>query len=646
MISFFRKALSSWLVLGLLGLIMIAFIVTGVSNNGPGSDAAPIDGTTLATVGDRKIGEADAEQRLQGVLRQQQAQQPDLTMAQFVTGGGYEAVIDQIVSGAALEQFARKIGLSASKPQVDAEIVGIPAFRGPTGQFDENAMRTVLQQQRVTEAQLRADIASDAIRRQLLIPVSAAAGMPAGMALPYASLMLESRSGVIGLVPASALAGGPAPTDAELNGWYRSHLAAYTIPERRVIRYAVVGQESIAAAARPTEAEIAAAYKAEAASYAPTEKRTLTQVVADTEAKARSIAAAVSAGTPIAKAAATAGLAPATLAGRTRDQVADAATPAIAAAAFAAPQGMVTAPAKSDFGWTIMRVDAIERVAGRTLAQVRDEIAAKLAAARTKDLLADAAAKIDDAISDGSSFDDVVKSQKLAVQTTPALLANGTAPDQPGWTMPADVQPLLKSANDLSADDDPVVATIVPEQRFALVSVAKVVPAAAPPLAVVRARVLADLTADRAQSRAKAIADAIATKANGGTPLSAAFAAAPVRLPAPQPTTGRRADLMRGQQQVPPPLSLMFSMASGKTRVLEAPGKQGWWVVSLNRIVPGDARQAPQLVEGARRELAKIVGEEYLEQFAAAARATVGVKADSAAIGKLKARLAGAGVAE
>lgn len=646
MISFFRKALSSWAVLGLLGLIMIAFIVTGVSTNGGPGDVATATGDTLATVGGRKVSADETEQRMQGALRQQQADQPGLTMARFVTEGGYDAVVDQIVSGAALEQFARRIGLSASKRQVDAEIVGIPGFRGPTGQFDENAMRAILAQQRVSEAQLRQDIASDAIRRQLLIPVSAGSGMSPGMALPYASLLLETRSGLIGMVPASALAGGPAPTEAELQAWYRTHLPAYTVPERRVLRYAVVGRETVAAAARPSEAEIAAAYKADAAKYAAGEKRTLTQIVADSEAKARAIAAAITAGTPAARAAADAGLAPATLAARTREQVADAATPAIAAAAFAAAQGTVTAPAKSDFGWTIMRVDAIERVAGRSLAQARDEIAATLTETKTKELLADAAAKLDDAISDGSSFDDLAKAQKLAVQVTPALLPNGTAPDQSGWVLPADVQPLLKPAGDLSADNDPVVTTIVPNERFALLGVAQVVPAAAPPLAQVRGRVLADVVADRAQSRAKAIADAIATRANGGTPLPAAFATAPVRLPAPTPTTGRRADLMRNGQTVPPPLALMFSMPAGKTRVLEAPGKQGWWVVSLGRITPGDARQAPALVDGTRRELAKIVGEEYLQQFAAAARASVGVKADNAAIGRLKARLAGAGAAE
>ena len=76
---------------------------------------------------------------------------------------------------------------------------------------------------------------------------------------------------IIGLIPASAVNAGPAPTYAEVQAWYQRNVARYSVPERRVIRYAVVSPDSVKAQATPTEAEIAAAYKENAARYAPTE---------------------------------------------------------------------------------------------------------------------------------------------------------------------------------------------------------------------------------------------------------------------------------------------------------------------------------------------------------------------------------------
>ena len=642
MISFFRRALSSWLVLGLLGLIMIAFIVTGVGNRGMGGDGSAREaGDQIATVGGHKVGSDEVEQRVRSAFREAQAQQTTLTMPQFVAEGGFDQVVDQILSGTAMERFGRDHGLVASKRLVDGEIASIPAFKGPTGQFDEATMRQILAQQRISEAQLRADIASDSIRRQLLVPVAAGSRVPASLVLPYASLLLESREGLVGIVPSAAVAGGPPPSPAEIEARYRRDLAAYTIPERRALRYAVVGRERVAAEAAATEAEIAAAYKADSAKYAAVERRDVTQVVADTEAKARALAAAIRGGVPVAKAARDAGFSAAPLAGKTKAELADLASPAVADAAFATPQGGVAGPAKSDFGWTVVRVDRVVQVPGQSLAQVRGTLATAIAEGKAKDALADIATRIDDALADGSSFDEVAAKQKLAVVVTPPLTAAGLNPDQPGFVTPADVKPLLKPAFEMNADDDRIVRTLNAGARFALLAVARIAPAAPAPLAQVRDRVIADILSERAQARAKAVAEAIVAKAQAGMPLPQAFAASGLKLGVPLHAGGRRADLARTGKPVPPPLALLFSMAPGRTGLLAAPGRQGWFVVSLQKVVPGDARRAPGLVEATRGQFGRVFGNEYVQQFANAARGLMGVKADPAAIARLKGQLAG-----
>ena len=124
-------------------------------------------------------------------------------------------------------------------------------------------------------------------------------------------------------------------------------------------------------------------------------------------------------------------------------------------------------------------------------------------------------------------------------------------------------------------------------------------------------------------------------------PLAQAFAASGLKLGVPLRAGGRRADLARTGKQVPPPLALLFSMAPGKTRLLAASGRQGWFVVGLKSVTPGDARSAPGLVEATRGQFGRVFGNEYVQQFANAARRVMDVKADPAAIARLKGQLAG-----
>ncbi|MGE3746336.1 MAG: SurA N-terminal domain-containing protein, partial [Sphingomonadaceae bacterium] len=157
MISFFRRALSSWLVLGLLGLVLIAFIITGIGTpNAFGGGSAT--GDTVATVGERRLTSAETIQRAQVAVQGMQQQQPEMTMANFVGQGGIDSLVRQLIEARAIEQWANEHGIVASKRLVDGEIASIPAFRGLSGKFDETTYRNLLAQQRITEAQFRNDI--------------------------------------------------------------------------------------------------------------------------------------------------------------------------------------------------------------------------------------------------------------------------------------------------------------------------------------------------------------------------------------------------------------------------------------------------------------------------------------------------------
>ena len=80
--------------------------------------------------------------------------------------------------------------------------------------------------------------------------------------------------------------------------------------------------------------------------------------------------------------------------------------------------------------------------------------------------------------------------------------------------------------------------------------------------------------------------------------------------------------------------------------MLEADDKQGWYVIWLDKITPGNVASEPGLIQATQTEIARSVGEEYVQQFAAAIKADLGVKKNDSAIAALKHSLTGASTSQ
>ncbi len=646
MLSLFRRGFMAKIMLVILVIGLFAIVITGFGTGG-GGGLGGLGGTsaaTIASVGGEELTSARLRDETQRQLERLRREQPELDMAAFLRQGALEEVMEQLIDLTANAVFAREQGLGASRQMIDAEIASIPEFHDLTGRFDDATFRSVLARENLSEAQVREDFAVRILQRQLLGPASRAAHVPAVIANQYASLLLETRSGIVGAVPSSAMGPGAEPSEAELAAFYRTNRARYTIPERRVIRYAAFGPENVAAQSQASEAEIQAAYRSDPA-YAARETRTLSQVVLQDQAAARALVQKVSGGTSFAAAAAQAGFDARDIAlgANTREALTAKSSPAVAAAVFAAAKGATVGPVRSPFGWHVIRVDDITVSAAKPLAAVRAELAAQIQQRKAMNAVNDLASRIETAISDGSSFDEIVASQKLAVKETAPVTAAGASPGTAGWQAPPELQPLLEGAFALEPGEDPAVEPIQENQRYALLTVTRAIPAAAPPLAAIRDQVKADLIVRRASERARAIASAIVARINGGMAPAQAFAQAQVKLPPVQALTATRRDIARANTQVPPPLAMMFSLPRGKARILAAPDGRGWFVVYLDRIVPGDATKEPGLIQAVRNQFRAIIGEEYARQFTTAVRDSLKVERNEGAVRQLKDELLGPG---
>ncbi len=642
MITFFRRILTSWVVLALFGIILVAFVVTGV-NLPDGSSVGSLGSSSEAPaqIGRSDVPAKDVLQRTQAQFEAARRENPELTLSAFVRSGAVEQTVDEMVSLRALESFANDEGMYASKRLIDGEIASIPAFRGPTGQFDRNIFLGILGQQRLSEDGVRDDIGREKIATMLAVPVSAGLRVPVGFATPYASALLETRQGQVAIVPNSAIPAGKPATAAEIQAYYKANSARYTAPEMRSIRYAKFDRARFASSAAPTEAEIAAAYKAKSALYAGKETRVLTQVIVADQAKANAIAAQVKAGTSIEAAAKAAGGEATTLAEQDKAAYTGLTSAAIADAVFATAQSSVSAPGKSGLGWHVVRVNKIVRTSGKTLADARGTLITELTKSKTDGLLADFITKIEDAIADGATFDDVIKSEGLTAEVTPMITQIGAAPKDPAYTLPPELAPILRDAFQAEAEDDATVIALSAGLSYTLYDLDRITPAAPRPIAEVSEQIKADIEIERSSKAARAIAAAIVTKVSKGTPMAEALRASGISLPPARPISARRIDMLELQRNVPPALDTLFKMGRNQARLIETPGKSGWSIVVLDKVIAAPATSQPGLVQSTQQQMIRIVGEEYTSQFSNAVKTLVGAKRNPSAIAKLKRDLTG-----
>jgi len=637
MLTFFRRAMGSWAVLGLLGLIMVAFIVTGVGTPSSVGALGGVGSNDAVQIGNRAIAISDLNDRLKIELSQRRQQQPDITMQQMLQEGTLDKLLSELTDLTSLRAFGEKFGMVVSDRLADGEIASIPAFQGATGKFDESRYRQLLGQRGLTEAQFRSDIEQGIAVRHMLVPVTASSGAPRDLAAPYATLLVERRLGSFVELRNTAFANGPAPTDAELNAFYAANRTRYIEPERRVIRYALVDRSMIAKQSAPTDAEVAARYKQDAAKYATRQLLDVTQVIVQSEAAAKALATKARSGMPLPDAAKAAGGDAVPLTALEKGAYIGQSSDAIANAVFAAPKGGIVGPLKSALGWYVVKVDNSKTIGGKSLAEAKPEIVAALTIQKTADGFATLLANIEEAVSDGQTFDDVAKERGLTVLTTPPLTASGISPDQAGFVAPDNFMAVLKDAFQAEPDDDPALVPLA-EDKDAFYDIDRVIAEAPKPLAQIKAQVTGDFIADRASKAARRMADAILINANKGTPLATAAAG----QGSARPLASRRMDIVKGNTRPPVELVQLFELNTGRARIAPMADKQGWVVVQLDRIEPGNLMAEPSLLAATQSQLSDAIGREYASQFTAAAKKMLKVERNESAIDGLRKSLTGA----
>ena len=622
----------------MMGGILVGFAIADAQNFGTGSFGFGMGSDSLAKVGNQTVSETEMGDAMQRRLQEARQQNPTATYATIAPD--FDTILDAMIDQAALIAFAEKNGFHVSKRLIDAEIAQIPGTKGLNGRFSDDAYKAFLAQRGLTDAEVRRVITGGILQRLMLTPVAVNARIPVGLATPYASMLLESRSGQAAVLPAEAFAVGLKPSDSQLQQYYSRNLARYTVPEQRTLKIATITPGTVEGVSA-SDKEIADYYNANRAIYGGAASRNLTQVVVPDQKTAAAIAARARGGASLAAAAAPAGAnaALSDLGDQSRADYGSAAGEKVANAVFAAPSGAVVGPIQSDFGWVVVKVNSVKAQSGRSLAQARGEIAAKLTADKRKLALEELVDKVQSAIDDGANFAEAAAAARLTPNVTPLVMANGESRGNASVRLPQSLAPAVKAGFEIAASDPPEIISLGEGKGYTLVAPDRIVPAAPAPLAAIRERVARDWVAGQALVRARAAAEAIAAKVNKGMAMSEAVAQAGVALPGPRPISARRMQIANAQGQVAPPMQMLFSLAEGRARMVADIEGRGFYVVKAEKVTPGNALLQPTLINQMQVELRDGQSTEYARQFVAAVKQELGLKRNDQAIAALKQRL-------
>ena len=598
MLSALRKSAKSRFAIVIYGLIALSFVVWGVDVTAFNFNS----GSYPAEVGDERITVAQLDRAFQRDVAQiRQNLGAGFTAEQALQFGMMETTLQRLVAQAVLSEAAREMGVGVSEQAVRQAIITDPSFQNDLGQFDRAAFTQILAMNRYNEAAYVHEVERELLRAQLIDSVAAGITAPAPLSDPISDFRAERRRGSYFVIETEKLPDPPAADTETLTGYYTENPGPFTAPEYRDITVIALTAAALAPSVAVDEKDALDVYEQEQDRFLTPETRTLRQMLfaADQEAKARTALARLNAGEDFALVAGQeAGMTGAmtglgTLsAAQTMNIIRD--------EVFSAAEGSVVGPINSDFGWHLIRVDAISPEVMPPFDAVRDQLISELQLARAAEELFDLSGNFEDALGAGASFEQAAGQFSMPLSTA---TVDRSGKDQDGDPVRLPAPEILAQAFALEEGAEGQL-TQYGEGDYFIVRVNWIIPSAPHPFATVRSEVAAAWLRDEKTRQAREIAEDIAAQFAGGD-LSPFAESGGYLLQRLDPTDRRGNNGDGSDRDVPGAVvSALFAAQQGQASAIGV--ANGHAVVLLEEVIPtaGSAAEKAQIGEQIRRDLA------------------------------------------
>src|ERR1700734_289202 len=404
-----------------MGLIIVSFVIWGV-----GDMLRGFSPSTVASVGGAKISAQDYRVAYDRAIQQYQRRlRRPFTNEEARQVGLDRSVLQQLLSEAAVDDEAGKLGLGVSDEALREVITSNPDFRDKSGAFDPSRLAAALRDMDMNERGFVAELRHQVLRQFIVGALATGITAPKAEVTAEADYQGQTRSADYFLLPASAAGEIPAPSEDALKTFYNDRKSSYRAPEYRELTVLSLEPDTIANPAEVTDADGEAAYQKVAGKdpqFGAPEKRDLQQILFHNDADAAAAEAMLD-----------------------KDE---------ANAIFALPQGGVSGALKSQFGPVIVRVKGITPSTVKPYSEVADAVKKQVSASRAGDKIQSLHDKIEDARVSGKSILEAAKSVGLTGQSIAAVDAAGNDPKGAPVNLPDEAE-LLRAAfaSDVGLDE-------------------------------------------------------------------------------------------------------------------------------------------------------------------------------------------------
>ena len=426
MLQTIHDKLKGWLAGVVLGAIGLVFVFWGINwTMSAPNYAAKVNGVEIAS---NDVREAYQRQLAQ-YERQANAPLDDAQRAAIK-----KRVLDDFVNGEALATRADDLGYRVSDRQVLDEMAQYPQLQ-VDGKFDYAHALAVLKAQGRSVSQIENAFRRDVKLKELDKSITSSSFATAAEIKRFLELTRQQRELAWLTLPAAKYAAGATPDDAAVKAYYDAHKAQYMTPETVNLRYVELSLAELASKVPAGDAQLKAYYDEQKAKtperYVQPEQRHVRHIllqVADAKddaavkAKAEGILKRAQSGEDFAKLATEYSQDPGSAQKGGDLGWADrkAYVAPFADAAFGMKEGEITGPVKTQFGYHILKLEAIQPTAVKTFEQAKDELATEYRQSEAERLFNDAQDQLADAaLQNTSDIDVVARKAGLTVHDIP-----------------------------------------------------------------------------------------------------------------------------------------------------------------------------------------------------------------------------------
>lgn len=479
MLSIFRDfAKSPFAALIILPLLIVAFVFIDTGSIFSANPNAAVN------VGSQQVTPRQLQRSFDQQVRSIQQQDPSFQRQQALEFGLDQQVVDQLVTLAALDNVADRMGLSVSEDRVNDEVTGIEAFANPfNGEFDQASFVSALGQAGYSPREFLSEVRRDLVRSQLTSALLASIDVPDVMTRARYSYSQELRRMDALLIPPQVAGDLPEPTTEELQAFLVENESFFQLPEQRRFTLVRLFPEDLVEDAEVSDEDIRRLYdtRLETGQLADPATRSLRYWILSDESAAREAALRVAQGETLDAVIADLGLSnPIGLDTVERFQIPD---EAVADAAFNMVSGDV-----SFAGSRLIAVDAAVDPYVPGFEEIQFDLRVELAQNEVQNQILDQISELEEARASGLTLSQAAAQVGIPVEQFDWLGQNGFSPDRQPVESLFRHPSILQNVFQLPAgiDSDPIAT---PDNGYFIVQVDEIQSPQVPPLADIRDQV-------------------------------------------------------------------------------------------------------------------------------------------------------------